>query len=154
MNRAKLDVLWQQAMRASIAEGEQFTRYHFAKLVTDAEAHDNADMLTIAHMDGHARGRDSERRLLEAEKKRADALAATINGILNITTTDAEGKADFVKRVNAILSQCPDARVLHAVEAEREACAKLADDYATWGGSNFFNWFKRLSSAIRARGQQ
>jgi hypothetical protein len=37
--------------------------------------------------------------------------------------------------------------------AEREACAKLADEYATWGGSNFFDWFKKLSAAIRARGE-
>jgi hypothetical protein len=37
--------------------------------------------------------------------------------------------------------------------AEREACAKLADEYATWGGSNFFIWFKKLSAAIRARGE-
>ena len=36
---------------------------------------------------------------------------------------------------------------------EREACAKLADEYATWGGSNFFAWFKKLSADIRARGQ-
>ena len=37
---------------------------------------------------------------------------------------------------------------------EREACAKLADEYATWGGSNFYDWFKKLAAAIRARGQQ
>lgn len=37
--------------------------------------------------------------------------------------------------------------------AEREACAKLADEYATWGGSNFFDWFKKLSAAIQARGE-
>jgi len=39
------------------------------------------------------------------------------------------------------------------VAAEKEACAKLADEYATWGGSNFFAWFKKLSADIRARGQ-
>jgi hypothetical protein len=38
-----------------------------------------------------------------------------------------------------------------AAFAEREACAKLADEYATWGGSNFFAWFKKLSADIRAR---
>ena len=37
--------------------------------------------------------------------------------------------------------------------AEREACAKVCDEYATWGGSNFFDWFKKLSAAIRARGE-
>lgn len=39
-----------------------------------------------------------------------------------------------------------------AVANEREACAKLADEYATYGGSNFYAWFKKLSTAIRARG--
>ena len=34
----------------------------------------------------------------------------------------------------------------------REACAQLADEYATWGGSNFFDWFKKLAAAIRAGG--
>jgi hypothetical protein len=34
--------------------------------------------------------------------------------------------------------------------AERERCAKLADEYATWGGSNFHAWFTKLAAAIRA----
>jgi hypothetical protein len=37
-----------------------------------------------------------------------------------------------------------------AVAAERERCAKLADEYATWGGSNFRAWFTKLAAAIRA----
>jgi hypothetical protein len=37
---------------------------------------------------------------------------------------------------------------------EREECAKLADEYATWGGSNFYDWFKKLAAAIRARGTE
>jgi hypothetical protein len=41
-----------------------------------------------------------------------------------------------------------------AAAKEREACAKMADEYATWGGSNFYDWFKRLAVAIRARGEQ
>ena len=43
--------------------------------------------------------------------------------------------------------------VLHVAEAgakERERCAKMADEYATWGGSNFYDWFKKLATAIRA----
>lgn len=36
-----------------------------------------------------------------------------------------------------------------AVAAERERCAKLADEYATWGGSNFAAWFNKLAAAIR-----
>ena len=35
---------------------------------------------------------------------------------------------------------------------ERERCAKMADEYATLGGSNFYDWFERLAAAIRARG--
>jgi len=29
--------MWQQAMQESIKDGEMFTRYHFAKLVAEAE---------------------------------------------------------------------------------------------------------------------
>ena len=38
-------------------------------------------------------------------------------------------------------------------QKEREACAKLADDYATWGGSSFYYWLKKLATEIRARGE-
>ena len=41
-----------------------------------------------------------------------------------------------------------------AVLEEREACAKLADEYATYGGSKFYDWFKKLAIHIRARGEQ
>jgi predicted Ser/Thr protein kinase len=41
-----------------------------------------------------------------------------------------------------------------AVLEEREACAKLADEYATYGGSKFYDWFKKLAIHIRARGKQ
>ena len=37
MTRKELDTLWFQAMRQSIAEGEDFIRYHFAALVAAAE---------------------------------------------------------------------------------------------------------------------
>ena len=36
-----------------------------------------------------------------------------------------------------------------AVLAERERCAKVADEYATWGGSNFAEWFRKCAAAIR-----
>ena len=58
----------------------------------------------------------------------------------------AEASADF----EAIILPAALAKV---AATEREACAKLADEYATWGGSNFFDWFKKLSAAIRARGE-
>lgn len=42
--------------------------------------------------------------------------------------------------------------VAEEVAKERERRAKMADEYATWGGSNFYDWFKKLATAIRARG--
>ena len=63
------------------------------------------------------------------EAKRADALAATIAGLRDILTCEAESKAEFIARVRNVLGACPDQRVLHAVMAEREACAKVADGY-------------------------
>jgi precorrin-2 methylase len=41
-----------------------------------------------------------------------------------------------------------------AIAAEREACAKEADEYATYGGSNFYDSFKKLAAIIRARGEE
>jgi hypothetical protein len=35
------------------------------------------------------------------------------------------------------------------IAAERERCAAMADEYATWGGSNFHKWFTKLAAAIR-----
>jgi hypothetical protein len=40
-----------------------------------------------------------------------------------------------------------------AITKEREACAKLAEEYGTWGGSGFYDWFKKLGAEIRARGE-
>ena len=40
-----------------------------------------------------------------------------------------------------------------ATAKEREACAKEADEYATYGGSNFYDSFKKLAAIIRARGE-
>lgn len=36
-----------------------------------------------------------------------------------------------------------------ARRVEQERCARMADEYATWGGSNFAAWFKKLAAAIR-----
>ena len=55
-----------------------------------------------------------------------------------ITDADIDGlEADVLEAVRA------------AVLAERERCAKLADEYATWGGSNFAEWFRKCAAAIR-----
>ena len=37
MTREELDTLWQQALVASVRDGELYTRYRFAKLVAKAE---------------------------------------------------------------------------------------------------------------------
>jgi hypothetical protein len=52
MNKELIDQLWQKAMRESIENGEQYTRYRFAQLVGDAEAKRMQDegMVTIGHM--------------------------------------------------------------------------------------------------------
>ena len=37
MTKDEIDTLWQKAMQESIKDGEMFTRYHFAEMVTEAE---------------------------------------------------------------------------------------------------------------------
>jgi hypothetical protein len=37
MTQEIIDIMWQKAMQESIKDGEMFTRYHFAKLVAEAE---------------------------------------------------------------------------------------------------------------------
>ena len=38
MTREEIDILWQRALGAAVADGEQFTRYHFANLVLEKAA--------------------------------------------------------------------------------------------------------------------
>lgn len=45
MTREDIDTLWQQALHESVKAGEQFTRYHFAALVADAERKACAQLL-------------------------------------------------------------------------------------------------------------
>jgi len=52
-------------------------------------------------------------------------------------------------RIAALEQKLAEVRAA-GIAAERERCAKLADEYATWGGSNFAAWFKKLAAAIRA----
>jgi hypothetical protein len=52
MNREDIDIMWNKALQQAIKDGEEFTRYHFAALVSDAEAkriHDEG-MVTVGHM--------------------------------------------------------------------------------------------------------
>ena len=37
MTKEEIDILWNKAMRLSIEDGDQFTRYRFAELVAAAE---------------------------------------------------------------------------------------------------------------------
>ena len=37
MTQDEIDTMWQQAMKESIKDGALFTRYHFAKMVAEAE---------------------------------------------------------------------------------------------------------------------
>jgi hypothetical protein len=88
------------------------------------------------------------------ELQRADALAATIIALRDIVTSDVESKDEFIGRVRAVLAACPDTRVLHAVAAEREACAKLADSCFEGVNNKGLPIFGAASAtAIRARGQ-
>jgi len=45
MSKHEIDIMWQQAMRQSIEDGEMFTRYHFAKLVAQHEREECANMV-------------------------------------------------------------------------------------------------------------
>jgi len=58
---------------------------------------------------------------------------------------------ECVAKIN-LLRAAIEQHVAEEVARKREGCAKMADEYATWGGSNFYDWFKKLATAIRARG--
>ena len=81
------------------------------------------------------------------QQKRADSLAETINALRDIVTDTFESKEQFIERVRAILSACPDTRVLQAVLDECEACAKIVEERTD---------IDRIGviKAIRARGTQ
>ena len=86
-------------------------------------------------------------------QKRADALAETIVALRCVVTDDTETKSDFIARVKAILSACPDTRVLQAVLDEREACAQVCDAIAMedgWEGG----YAMHCADTIRARGKE
>ena len=48
MTQDEIDIMWQQAMQESIKDGEIFTRYHFAKLVAEAEREACAKLAEMA----------------------------------------------------------------------------------------------------------
>jgi hypothetical protein len=48
MQRDEIDVMWQQALRDSVNDGEMFTRYHFAEMVAAREREACAKRAKIA----------------------------------------------------------------------------------------------------------
>ena len=63
-----------------------------------------------------------------------------------------DGRDADCGRLHKALRAAIKQHVAEAGAKERERCAKMADEYATLGGSNFYDWFKKLATAIRARG--
>ena len=53
MNKDEIDIMWQKAMRQSIKDGALFTRYHFAKMVAEAEREACAKILDANAMACH-----------------------------------------------------------------------------------------------------
>lgn len=84
------------------------------------------------------------------QTKRADALAATIAALRDIVTSEAESKSDFIARVRELLGVDPDQRVLSAVLAEREACAKVCYELP-WKDMGSIPSNLAFAAAIRAR---
>ena len=48
MQRDEIDVMWQQALRDSVKDGEMFTRYHFSEMVAARERESCAKRAEIA----------------------------------------------------------------------------------------------------------
>jgi hypothetical protein len=44
MTREEIDIMWQQALRDSVRDGEMFTRYHFAKMIAAKEREANVNV--------------------------------------------------------------------------------------------------------------
>ena len=47
MNRDEIDTLLSKAIKASVNDGEEFTRYHFAALVAEAEREAIIDLVAM-----------------------------------------------------------------------------------------------------------
>lgn len=52
VTRDEIDRLWQKAMHQSIADGEQFTRYHFSNLIASHVAEECANVCENRKIDG------------------------------------------------------------------------------------------------------
>ena len=54
MTQDEIDTMWQKAMRESIKNNENYTRYHFAKLVAEKEREACAEILDANAMACHS----------------------------------------------------------------------------------------------------
>ena len=52
MTKEEIDILWHKAMRLSIEDGDQFTRYRFAELVAAAEREACAQVAMLKSING------------------------------------------------------------------------------------------------------
>ena len=111
---------------ALVAEAEAAKWAAGAKISIPTEAMEQ--QFSVYHRRGYEAGKALIPAAIEAERKRADALAATVAALRDVVTTDAETKEEFVSRVRAVLGEDPDARVLGAVLAERKACGTIKAD--------------------------
>jgi hypothetical protein len=102
----------------------------------------------------------------DTTKAAADAAADALDGIEPagwiympsdtwrdyVMTQDAD-MANLARTAGRNVEPLYDRAAIERARAdERERCAAMADEYATWGGSNFRAWFLKLAAAIRARG--
>ena len=74
--------------------------------------------------------------------------------IINIHDRILRGDSDLELVTMCDAALTGKSELMQTTAQEREACAKLADEYATYGGSNFNEWFKKLAAEIRARGKR
>ena len=58
MTKEEIDILWHKAMRLSMEDGDQFTRYRFAELVAEATIKDALDY-KMGYADGVADEREA-----------------------------------------------------------------------------------------------
>lgn len=63
---------------------------------------------------------------------------------------DGKDQWGYAEYSHAYSAEAMHAYAAEQVAVERERCAKMSDEYATWGGSNFAAWFTKLAAAIRA----
>ena len=82
------------------------------------------------------------------------ALVISLEVEANYYDENDNASVEAVNRARVALRAAIEQHVAEEVAKEREVCAELADECATWGGSNFCIAFERLAAAIRARAEK